>query len=282
MSLIPINLDQEVTDFQNTCINGYNTYYYLEETSVASYDLIVVIGEYNNQVGYSIFFRPAEPYTYYLILEINGQEVLSTNKDYEVLNLYNLVIDKELTINVKYEKKTTYSLQLKSMSYDEYITNYTNKLLPGNNGGLEVIKLGPTKTTPTTMLFSIIFCLLILLSIIIILVLYIFKKGLFNEEKANKEFEEEHQIRSMIEEETNNIEIEVIEEEPVEVYETKIEDEDIERDITLILKNKGFNTNYSEMTNEEKNKVMLELMRMRDFKEITQEEYRREVINLWI
>ena len=66
-----------------------------------------------------------------------------------------------------------------------------------------------------------------------------------------------------------------------EVY-TKVRDyEDECRDISLILQEKGFNTNYKELSMDEKNKVMLELMRMKDFKEITSEEYRSEVIKLW-
>ena len=39
--------------------------------------------------------------------------------------------------------------------------------------------------------------------------------------------------------------------------------------------------NYKELSMEDKNKVMLELMRMKDFKEITNDEYRSEVIKLW-
>ena len=50
----------------------------------------------------------------------------------------------------------------------------------------------------------------------------------------------------------------------------------------LLLQNKGFNTNYKELSNDSKNEIMLELMKMRHLQEITDEEYRSEVIKLWM
>ena len=282
MSLIPMNINQEIEEFKDTCNNGYNTYCYLEDSSVASYDLIIVIGEHNNQVGYSIFFRPTDPNTYHITLEVNNQKVLKSKEDYEVFNAYNIIIDKEMEIKVVYQDTVTYSKKILPLTYEEYMSKYSLNILNGNNNGLEPIVIKAPKTFSPIVVFAIIFIILIVLSIIIILVLYIFKKGIFNEEYKDKQFGEERRIRAMLQEEQENIEVEVIEEEPVEVYEKKVE-EDIEvRDISIILQNKGFNINYSSLDNDEKNKIMLELMKMRDFKEITQEEYRAEVIKLWM
>ena len=88
----------------------------------------------------------------------------------------------------------------------------------------------------------------------------------------------------------DNIEVEAeevkfeIKEEPVkEVYKkTKNYDFDEVRDISILLQNKGFNTNYKELSNDSKNEIMLELMKMRHLQEITDEEYRSEVIKLWM
>ena len=141
-------------------------------------------------------------------------------------------------------------------------------------------------------LLSIIFTIIIILSIIIILILYVTKKGFFNKDIIDKEFEEQHKVRddihSFIKEQSNIVEVtaeevEIKEEESKEVY-TKVKDYDteVQRDISLLLKQKGYNTNYNALLTHEKNEVMLELMRMKDFKEITEEEYKEEIIKLWM
>ena len=67
------------------------------------------------------------------------------------------------------------------------------------------------------------------------------------------------------------------------IYEKNMKyDFDEERDISELLKQKGFDTNYSSLSTDDKNKIMLELMKMKEFNEITNEEYRAEVIKLWM
>ena len=142
---------------------------------------------------------------------------------------------------------------------------------------------------PYIQILSLIFIGIILISGGILLFLFITKKGLFNSKKRDQEFEQQHKIRDEIQSFINNlekeetIEVEVIDEEVKEVYEKhKFYDEEDLKDVSLLLKDKGFNVEYKTLTTEEKNKVMLELMRMKDSKEITEEEYKEEIIKLWM
>ena len=47
------------------------------------------------------------------------------------------------------------------------------------------------------------------------------------------------------------------------------------------LRDKGFNVDYPSLSEAEKNEIMLELMLLRDLKDITLEQYQQEVIKLW-
>lgn len=275
----------EKNDFLNECHKGYNSYVVELQEEKSSYDLYVIIGEYDSVVSYSILFNPSDVKEYELVikeLNFNKQYKIETN-GYGGCTIYNLVSNRDLKIEITNHDIVTYSYELNYMSKEDYYTMYNGKLIYGDNLGMEVYKLN--STTRLTTILSIIFCGVILLSIIIILITYIFKKGKFNEETRNIEFEEHHRFRDEInqyikEEDVIEVESEVIQEQEKPDYQYR--DYYEERDISEILRNKGFNTNYSALTMDEKNLIMLELMKMRDLKEISDEEYRSETIKLWM
>ena len=59
------------------------------------------------------------------------------------------------------------------------------------------------------------------------------------------------------------------------------EEERTDFDINSYLQDKGFITDYSILSEEEKNLIMLELMLLRDKKQITRDEYLEETAKLW-
>ncbi len=78
--------------------------------------------------------------------------------------------------------------------------------------------------------------------------------------------------------------IEAIDDEPKTVYSKMIQyDDEFEFDFNVedYLKEKGFNVNYKSLTEFEKERIMLELMMMRDTNIISVEQYNYEVIKLW-
>ena len=70
-----------------------------------------------------------------------------------------------------------------------------------------------------------------------------------------------------------------------QVYErTRDYDDEIDDNrpsVKSILSSRGFNTNYPDMSVEDKNKVMVELMMMREQKVINNDEYQHEIVDLW-
>lgn len=294
-SIIPLNnigVEEEKNEFLSQCQEGYNSYVLIESEETEKYILNIVIGEIDNEIGYSIFFYSQNPKEYEIVFINNNKSYnLKQNSRGDII-VHNLQLDNDYILNIQTNNITTNSKEINNINYEAYLNLYSTIINNGNNRGLEKNTLIKINNFSLTIILCMIFATIIIVSIIVILVLYVNKKGLFNEDKMNEEFAEEHQIKSTIEDYINNIpknneieaeEVEVVEETQNEVY-TKNEryEDDEPRDISLLLSQKGFNTNYQELTTEEKNMIMVELMKMKNFQEITEEEYHAEIIKLWM
>ena len=284
---------QEVKEqFDETCQNGYEEYYVMDEQDLDAYSIKIVIGQVDEEVTHSLMFVSTNAKEYSVVIQYENSEEYyypNPNSRGDIL-LYNIPCDKSVEIIVlKGDVKTT-AYTLTKMNYTLFQETFTN-LITGSGNGLPKYSVDDNGNSMIYIL-SLVFSIIIIISIITILVVYNKKKGLFNQKTFNERFEKEHEIRNQINQTIsnlrNNIEVEAeevedsFEQETKQVYEKPKYDFDEERDISLLLQEKGFNTDYKKMETEEKNKVMLELMRMRDYKEITIEEYRSEVIKLWM
>lgn len=279
--------DQFITE----CNEGYNNYMTMKTEETNNYYLNIVIGEIDQNVSYSILFVSSNPNEYKIKLinnNSNDMYSLPINSRGDV-EAYNIKFDSNYTIHVQIDNITTFSYEIKYLSYQDLISNYNDNLLKGNNLGFMEIELKEENNQNNIQIITLIFIGIILISGGILLFLFIAKKGLFNPDKRDQEFFEQHKTRDEIQnffnslqEENDNIEVEVIEEDN-EVYEkAKFYDDEELRDVSLLLKEKGFNVEYKTLPTEEKNKVMLELMKMKDAKEITEKEYKEEIIKLWM
>lgn len=285
--------------FYNNCYNAYNTYATELDYETNNYSILILVGDYDSNVSYSVFFEQEEVNNYKLFITVGDNKGYYPSTDLKGgCSVYDLKSTSVIKIEVHQENASIYYYELKPITYADYQETYKDKVIIGNNKGFKAIddKNNESKeTTPLVFTLSIVFTVVIVGSIIVLLVFYSRKKGLFNQENIDKEFKDEHEMRETIKDyisrfDEDNIEVEAeevkfeVKEEPVkEVYKkTKNYDFDEVRDISLLLQNKGFNTNYKELSNDSKNEIMLELMKMRHLQEITDEEYRSEVIKLWM
>lgn len=285
--------------FYNNCYNAYNTYAKELDYETNNYSILILVGDYDSNVSYSVFFEQEEENNYKLFITVGDNKGYYPTTDLKGgCSVYDLKSTSVIKIEVHQENTITYYYELKTITNVDYQETYKDKVIIGNNKGFKAIddKNNESKeTTPLVFTLSIVFTVVIVGSIIVLLVFYSSKKGLFNQENIDKEFKDEHEMRETIKDyisrfDEDNIEVEAeevkfeVKEEPVkEVYKkTKNYDFDEVRDISLLLQNKGINTNYKELSNDSKNEIMLELMKMRHLQEITDEEYRSEVIKLWM
>ncbi len=297
LSFMPLNNNTyDKKQFIEEIENGYNAYYCYEAEETESYYLQYVIGDYDEMLGYSIYFEPKTDYSIEYHYK-NSSKTYHPTVDYsgKSMTLF-IVLNEEITIEIKTKGVTTKSIDLEYYNLEHYQIHFNKIYVKGNNEGFTPIYLEsqkqqnhnrPEQVNDTVFILSIVFTAIIFLSIIIILVLAITKKGLFNNDKLNNEFKEEHeardQIQNIIKENPIYVESEEIIEEEKEVYQKSKQYEDEEtRDISLLLQEKGFNTNYKELDIILKNEIMLELMMLRNNNEITEQEYKNETIKLWM
>ena len=121
---------------------------------------------------------------------------------------------------------------------------------------------------------------IITLSIIIILILFFLKKGFFNKErrkigviKMRELYEEPSSVHSD-DEFLLDIENDLKDQKDEET-------KDKITDIKEYLKSSGFNTNYHELDENEKNQIMLKLMYLKDNSLISLDRYYEETQELW-
>ncbi|MCI5939230.1 MAG: hypothetical protein MRZ17_04880 [Acholeplasmataceae bacterium] len=287
-------LQEKVDNFNTSCSNAYELYLVDKEIDNDLMYLNITLGIYDNQAGYSICFLSGDAgrYTARIKVHVSDNTYKLPQDDRGDSLLYFVVADTASTLQIYLGETCIASYDLPQVSVDSLRLN--ENLKSGNNQGFTEWGLSHQKTPKLTFILSIVFSCIIVLSIVVILVLALTKKGIFN--KANRI----EQAKTGMNYSTMNNEVEVVEEttitpsapeepkanadtheEPKEVYKKIHDYENDGRDVSQILMNKGFNVNYKELSMEDKNKVMLELMRMKDFKEITNDEYRSEVIKLW-
>lgn len=290
-------LEDKAKEFNETCQEGYNTYVTYQTIDNEAYYLNIQLGEVNGNIGYSICFLSGEANKYEIKYISKGKIQEFTKDDRGDTIVYFVQINEKVQVGIYYNDNLTKTIDLNNIVKTDYEANYGSTYQSGNNQGFKESNKY-SNTTPLTFVLSIVFSVIIVISIVIIIILSITKKGWFNQEaRAQNAFNASNNIVSpneveVIEETREDQQEEKVEptyedskesvdEEPKEVYHRTHYYDDEERDISKILQDKGFNTNYKDLSMDEKNKVMLELMRMKDFKEITNEEYRSEVIKLW-
>lgn len=280
-------------NFFNEINEGYERYREVIDYENSYYKIIIIQGINNDELTYGIFFYNHKPTTdpHRLVITTNGKEYrLKTNARSDIhAPAIKLNGDVEINIYDSFGRKRGKTLTVEAMDISEFMLY--DDFHEGENMGVTLSKL--TRNLPFMSLQLIL--LLVFVGIIvvfgaIILFLYLTKRGMFNERKRVenvfnfKEFAKTLYEDPKDEDEYTLSEDEYVEiKEPITVYERQRDYDDEEElvDIEKTLTAKGYRVDYKNLSENEKNEIMLELMKMRDFKEISQEQYQQEVIKLW-
>ena len=236
------------------------------------------------------------PNSHTIKVSINNRQydLQKTNRgDY---NLPAIKYNGDIVINIVNDNSTKPIAEIKHLSVDEFSSLHP-EVIKGENQGLRFASFsGSGFSLRNVGTLSLIFGGVIIIVSIIIFLFYKRRKGIFSEEKRAdnvfnyREYVNEFASNQNQEIYTNNnyivpeeeIETEVLE--PQKAYERqRFYEEEVEDfiDIEKVLKEKGFNTDYQNALEYEKNEIMMELMKMRDLKEISPTQYREETIKLW-
>ena len=276
-------------------VNDYYDSYVLETYETNNFTFMVVEGICNDKLSYGVFLACVEANAYDLKIMVNGVEYTVKEDSRGDYIAYVIVrTNDEISIcvfdNVNGNSTKRYEYQLAYSSKEDI--EISENCLKGNNLTCkEVSKLKKNYQIDTDVIIVIIVLSAIsLMCIVWILALLVLKKGLFNKNiKRESEVvffnfnEEQDDDLDNIEVETVEIKDEVKTESFKEVYEKKYNyEEDIEEfDFKPYLQEKGYGLDYTLMTEEEKNQVMVLLMTLKYNGTINEFQYKNEVIKLW-
>lgn len=291
VSFTPQSLSSSVmSDKYNNYISSVNEYY--DDYKVSYYEknnfiFAIIEGECNDELSFGVFLSSMESGSYTVKIFIEEREY-SLPKDSRSDTVTYCVKhpDEETRICVYDVVGDTSTMRLEHYLVYETKEEYdiADSKIDGRDVGCSLTSMVREYSLTSILLIIVIACIGVAgLCFGVILYLFRTKKGMFNKER-NKD--NDHKFFIMDEDGNNHNrekdDVEEIDEEPKEVYEKKYYyDDEEEFDFKPYLLEKGYKTNYKEMTEEEKNQVMVYLMTLRHLNKITEKQCQEEAIKLW-
>ena len=286
-------------------------FYQIEETiEFEEFSLVIVKGIYNNSSCYGISFVPSESNTYTLVLE-TADSSFELPKDGSGFTAIAIKADITYALLV-YDKNNT-KVDMKSITLSKYdVADFDmTGALPGNNQGGNLTNLVVHKMTLRFLpVLLITFAVLIGVVGITILILFIMKKGFFNKDKRKEgvismrdiyeadtndldndgisfdELDEDQELEDSFEYKGGSLKTEESTIIPV-INPNKQRDDDEADDVNQItdiktyLHDQGFITTYDVLEEDEKNKIMMELIKLKNEGKISMDAYYKETYELW-
>lgn len=295
---IPISKSVSMDDLQQSFIDKVDNNYRSYKTEVNIYNdrfsLYIAKGIYNDTGCYAISLVSSKAGEYYVLLETqNSKFSLPKNN-----NGYNgIAVKADITYEVCVYYYNNAKVELEQITLPKFSASEFDETTAtmGNNTGLVFTQLS-VYTSELKFINVLIITLSILVGIIVITIaiLYFRKTGFFNKEKRK---EGVVSMRDIYEAETNDMDADGIsfeEQEENEVPTTDIpvinpnkRDEDDETndnqitDVKAYLQENGFVTTYDMLEESEKNKIMMELIKLKNENKISMDAYYKETYELW-
>ena len=285
--------------FDDIVDEGYFEYAVVEDYENIYFRIKVVHGYDNDQLTFGILVYNADARSHKLFIrKEDALHRIESNSRGDYL-AFGIRQSEDLEILIVDDKENVrYSLALPALTYDEFLLTYQDTLT-GQDKGVALSSLKPATVLSTVALLVIIFSSIIILCSGIIIIMVIMKRGIFHPDRQTDiEFQYREFLDSLKKQEEKDIidDASSPEKEDRTFEPTKrvnpypsmrdYDDEDDEDNndafnIKEYLEQKGYNTNYEQATEFEKEDIMLQLMQMRDLHDITDAQYKKEVIKLW-
>lgn len=281
ISIIPltVNIDAKSSilshnEFMEEVNTRYESYRVYQSNDNDIFSLTIVQGIYNGKPTYGLCFTTERKYK--VILLTNGvayslNEKLIDNAQTAIA----FRVDSILSIDIVDEKNNR--IEIENLTPFTKVSFEKNEdIITGENkgGSLSQVSIYSQKYNFITVTI-IILVAVIAITGILILIFYLKRRGIFSKDKMN---ENVINMRELLKEDTkDHVETnEYFKNE--ETIEDKVEEV---TDIKAYLRDKGFITNYTSLSEEEKNRVMLELIKLKNEKRISQDRYYEETSELW-
>ena len=285
-TVVSNKLDEYLSNV-NTAYEKYNVC--VEEKE--NYTVAVVQGICNGSISCGVFLSSYEPGAYVVKIFVDGKEYALASDSRKDTLVYSVNIPNKETFVCVYDSvgnASTKRWEMKLTVHNEADLESLGNINVGMNQGIEVSAMTRQYSLRSIIIFVIsISSFIVLVGILVIVFLKKNKKGVFSdnlEENDLKFFDFNEHADESSEELNNDNNIVLDDSEVKEVYEKRAyydNDEDNNSSVKDILKENDYRTDYNNMTEEEKNKVMLFLMKLRYQNKISEEQYKEEANRLW-
>ncbi len=294
--------DPEI-EFMDKVEKAYESYSIFKVEEQAEYSIIIIQGIFSNTGAYGIYFKSKEQGMYHVVLEtVDSSFVLKeSNGRYSAI-----AIKSDITYVIYIHDKNGKRLNTEEIVLQKFNKNdfdVTNASV-GLGEGTQFATLNPNKETiPFLPVLLITMGSMIVIVLLTLFLLFVLKKGFFNKEKrqegvismrdiyeSNTEaLKDDIQFMDTnIDEENETLE-EVTPKEstpiiPIINPNIRDDDDDAVSKITNIkeyLTDKGFITDYRTLSEDEKNKIMMELIKLKNDNLISMDDYYKETYELW-
>lgn len=298
LSITSSNVDKKQNEFLEEVEYNYVCYNIFDSIDTNEYSILIVKGIYNIKAAYGISFISIEEGEYHCVLESSSESYLLTEKG---ISAKCLALDASTSYILRIynkdnkEVKTSDRIVLNKFSPTDYDKSASD-VVNGLGKGMVFTSLVPYKTNlPFFKVLIYVMSGIIVIISIIIIVMAINKRGMFNAEKRK---EGVIKMRDLLEQDTNDLketdlfkDYVPIEEKNVEVipesqkYNKEDDSDELVSskiaDIKAYLHDLGFVTEYNSLDEDDKNKIMLELIKLKNEGSITLKAYYEETYQLW-
>lgn len=285
-------------DFEQSVDNAYYAYKYKLVEHNEYFSMVIVEGVHNDALTYGVYFYNQTSGALNLTI-MQGEMYYELNQDKRndvAVVAFNPKETTTLSFIVSDQLDRTY-YQFEVILRDKLLILTQADLHYGLDDATQVTKLSRVASTEFTIAIVIGLGAIVVLCLTVITLWWAGKKGMFKKETRAQDLflfgqhytqlpprEEDALVDQYFEkmdldDQTISKPIEVYQK-PYSRYEEEIRENDF--NVAKFLEDKGFSTDYRLLEEEEKNGIMLELMKLRKTKEITIEQYQEEVIKLWM
>lgn len=283
--IFPLNFTSRGTDFYLEKVNeAYSSYRVDVDEENENYKLSIITGICNDSFSYGVFFEPAKNSSLILVCKMNDEIYEFPTSSDKSIWIVAIKYDSEATI-ILYDTKTKTSSSKLSIQSETYNNQFDYQ---GLSNGSEVSSLKSMNDRFNTQVTLYIVCgVVVTICIIILLAFKATHSGLFSKtRRTSSTFNMKDFLQSTPEEKdpydpVSDVEVAPFVESSQEQSDESIKEEILKKTAKEHLMDKGYVVDYSLLSEEEKDKVMLELMLLKNNGEITEEEYKKETIELW-
>lgn len=271
-------------EFEKEVIDGYELYYEIVDDGNVNdkFELKLYEGINNGHPSYAIAFKSSSNYK--LLIEIDESLYELPKNDDGYYYGYAIKSTSIMFLKIIDSKGNEVAFNGTRKLNKIYISSEDFKYNNGNNGKLEFTTLSVYKySIPFYNIVVMTSLSLITICGLAILILFIRRKGMFNKKvRADGILNLEdliNEAKQKAEEDMLEGYEPVIEVEAEVVAEKEFVDEYI--DLPTYLADKGYLLDYSLLSEEEKNKLMIELMMLKNSNKISEDTYYEETYKLW-